>query len=44
MVGEARASSAVRVSLGEETSQAEIDEAVRRWRRVLSRSASTLAT
>lgn len=39
MLGEARASSAVRVSLGEETSLAEVVEAVRRWRRVLGRAA-----
>jgi cysteine desulfurase len=40
MVGEARASSAVRVSLGEETSLTEVVEAVRRWRRVLGRAAA----
>lgn len=40
MLGEARASSAVRVSLGEDTSPAEVAEAVRRFRRVLARSAT----
>jgi cysteine desulfurase len=37
--GEARALSAVRVSLGEETSLADVVEAVTRWRRVLVRVA-----
>jgi len=37
MLGEARAASAVRVSLGEETTADEIDEALRRWARVLAR-------
>lgn len=40
MLGEARASSAVRVSLGEETKPVEVHEAVRRWRRVLGRAAT----
>ena len=37
MVGEARAASAVRVSLGEETTADEIDETLARWARVVSR-------
>jgi cysteine desulfurase len=37
MVGPERASSAVRISLGEETTAEEVDEAVRRWARVLAR-------
>lgn len=41
MVGDERAASAVRVSLGEETAPAEMVEAVRRWRRVLARAAAT---
>ncbi len=40
MVGEARAMAAVRVSLGEETTLHDIDEATLRWARVLSRSPS----
>jgi cysteine desulfurase len=38
MLGEARAASAVRVSLGEETSAGDIDDALRRWALVLARS------
>jgi cysteine desulfurase len=38
MLGEARAASAVRVSLGEETRDEEIDDALRRWALVLTRS------
>lgn len=38
MVGEARAASAVRVSLGEETTAADVDEALARWSRVVSRA------
>ena len=38
MVGEARAASAVRVSLGEETTAADIDEARARWARVVARA------
>jgi cysteine desulfurase len=41
MLGEGRASAAVRVSLGEETSLGEVVEAVRRWRRVLARAAAS---
>jgi cysteine desulfurase len=37
MVGLARAGSAVRVSIGEATTVEELDEAVRRWERVLAR-------
>lgn len=37
MVGEARASSAVRISLGEETTEAQITEALARFARVLGR-------
>lgn len=37
MLGEARARGAVRVSLGEETTAADLAEALRRWERVLSR-------
>lgn len=37
MLGEARAASAVRVSLGEDTTPAELAEALRRWARVLAR-------
>jgi cysteine desulfurase len=40
MLGPERASSAVRVSLGEETSPDDVAEAVRRWSRVLSRGPS----
>jgi cysteine desulfurase len=35
MVGRARAASAVRVSLGEETTRGEIDDTLRRWASVL---------
>lgn len=42
MLGQERAASAVRASLGEETSLEEILEAVRRWRRVLGRAAVRL--
>jgi cysteine sulfinate desulfinase/cysteine desulfurase-like protein len=38
MVGEARAASAVRVSLGEETTLADVDEALARWARVVARA------
>jgi cysteine desulfurase len=38
MVGEARAASAVRASLGEDTTDAEIDTALERWERVLLRA------
>ncbi len=38
MVGEARAASAVRVSLGEETTAADVDEARARWARVVARA------
>lgn len=38
MVGEARAASAVRVSLGEETTAADVDEALVRWARVVARA------
>jgi len=38
MVGLARAASAVRVSLGEETTAADIDEALVRWARVVARA------
>lgn len=38
MVGEARAASAVRVSLGEETTLADVDEALVRWARVVARA------
>ncbi len=38
MVGEARALAAVRVSLGEETTAADVDEALARWARVLGRT------
>ena len=38
MLGEARARSAVRVSLGEETTPADLAEALRRWERVLARA------
>ena len=38
MVGEARAASAVRVSLGEDTTAAEVEETLARWARVVSRS------
>jgi cysteine desulfurase len=38
MVGVARATSAVRVSLGEETTAADIDEALVRWARVVARA------
>lgn len=41
MVGPERAASAVRVSLGEETSAEEVAEAARRWARVLVRGTST---
>jgi cysteine desulfurase len=41
MVGEARARAAVRVSLGEETTAEEVEEALRRWRRVLGREGRT---
>lgn len=37
MVGEARAASAVRASVGEDTTDDDVTEAVRRWSRVLSR-------
>jgi cysteine desulfurase len=37
MVGEQRAASAVRASLGEETTPADVDEALERWSRVLCR-------
>ncbi|MCC6551578.1 MAG: cysteine desulfurase [Polyangiaceae bacterium] len=37
MLGPERASSAVRISLGEETTAEEVDEAARRWARVLAR-------
>jgi cysteine desulfurase len=37
MVGEARAASAVRVSLGEETTAHDVDEALRRWAAVMHR-------
>lgn len=37
MVGAARAGSAVRVSIGEDTTAEELDEVVRRWARVLAR-------
>jgi cysteine sulfinate desulfinase/cysteine desulfurase-like protein len=37
MVGDGRASSAVRVSMSDETSEEELDEALRRWARVLKR-------
>jgi cysteine desulfurase len=40
MLGRERASSAVRVSLGEETTASEVDEAVRRWSRVVVRARS----
>jgi cysteine desulfurase len=43
MLGAERASSAVRVSLGEETSPEEVAEAARRWARVLARGAGPLA-
>jgi cysteine desulfurase len=36
MVGALRASSAVRASLGEDTTEAEIVDTVRRWQRVLT--------
>jgi cysteine desulfurase len=39
MLGEARARGAVRVSLGEETTAADLDEALARWERVLRRAA-----
>ncbi|MEP7121530.1 MAG: cysteine desulfurase family protein [Byssovorax sp.] len=39
MVGEARAASAVRVSLGEATTLADVDEALARWARVVARAA-----
>jgi cysteine desulfurase len=39
MVGEARAAAAVRVSLGEETTLADVDEALVRWARVVARVA-----
>jgi cysteine desulfurase len=39
MLGEARAASAVRVSLGEETTEEEVADAARRFRRVLERVA-----
>lgn len=42
MLGEERAASAVRASLGEDTSLEEVLEAVRRWRRVLGRAAVRL--
>jgi cysteine desulfurase len=38
MVGEARATSAVRVSLGEDTTGADVDETLRRWAPVLERA------
>jgi cysteine desulfurase len=38
MLGVARAASAVRVSLGEETTAADIDEALARWARVVARA------
>lgn len=38
MLGEARAASAVRVSLGEETTSDMVDDAVRRWARVVGRA------
>jgi cysteine sulfinate desulfinase/cysteine desulfurase-like protein len=38
MVGEARAASAVRVSLGEETTAADVAEARARWARVVART------
>jgi cysteine desulfurase len=38
MLGEARARGAVRVSLGEETTGADVDEALARWERVLARA------
>jgi cysteine desulfurase len=37
MLGEARAASAVRVSLGEETSDDAVDNALRRWTKVIAR-------
>ncbi len=37
MLGRERASSAVRASLGEETTLADVDEAARRWSRVARR-------
>jgi cysteine desulfurase len=40
LVGQARALSAVRVSLGEETSDAEVDRALAAWARVLRRNPS----
>ena len=39
MLGEARAASAVRVSLGEETTPEDVDQALRRWAVVMGRSA-----
>lgn len=39
MVGEARAASAVRASLGEDTAEADVDAALERWARVLARGA-----
>jgi cysteine desulfurase len=41
MLGRERAASAVRVSLGEETSLADVLEAVQRWSRVLDRGSSS---
>jgi cysteine sulfinate desulfinase/cysteine desulfurase-like protein len=38
MVGEARAASAVRASLGEDTTDADVDAALERWDRVLMRA------
>jgi cysteine desulfurase len=40
MLGEGRAASAVRASLGEDTSSADVDEALRRWDLVLARGAA----
>jgi cysteine sulfinate desulfinase/cysteine desulfurase-like protein len=37
MAGEARARSAVRISIGEETTAEDVEEALVRWRRVLER-------
>ncbi len=38
MVGEARAASAVRVTLGEDTTAADVDDALARWARVVARA------